>query len=410
GWYVNWYYGWIIVLVAFVAQGISLGGIIYAYSVIAVILNQEFAVSRLDLMLPMTIMTFMGLFFSPLIGAKLDKHSLKNFMLAGTLILTAALFILSLANSIYQVVAVYALLLAPVQVLLGPLCCSVLISRWFSRKLALAMGVAAIGTSIGGFLIPPLIEWLNQQYGWRDAMRYLSVSILLFITPLTLLVYDRPQLKGLFADGANAEPDLSKLPPASAFDSTKAIIRSKEFWLLAITMGLMFSSYSVILSNLLPLVMVYEISSRDGAFLISIMAAVGIIGKLVFGAVADRIDMRVGLAASVFMLLSGMSLLIFAVSYQQFVIACLVMGLSAGGLLPVWGAMIALLFGIANYGRVMGMMGPVIVVFNLLAVPLTGYLYDQTGSYTQALTLLVVLLAISLLWIPAIRRPTQPAP
>jgi MFS family permease len=401
----GWYYGWLIVAVAFIAQAVTMGGTIYSYSVIAVILNDEFSVSRLQLMLPMTLMTFMGVFFSPVIGAKLDKYPVKYFMLTGTLLLMAGLLLLSLASSIYHVIAIYALLLAPVQVLLGPLCCSVLIARWFSRKLALAMGVAAIGASIGGFVIPPLIEWLNQQYGWRDGMRFLSMAVLFLMAPLTLLIYDRPQLKGLFTDGADAEPDLSRLPTGSEFDSTKAILRSKAFWLLAITMGVLFSSYAAIISNLLPLVMLYEVPRQDGVLLISMVAVVGIAGKLIFGAVADKIDMRIGLAAAVILLMAGISIFILGRSYQHFVLASLVMGLSAGGLLPVWGAMIALLFGVENYGRVMGMMGPIIIPFNLIAVPLTGYLFDQTGSYSMPFTLFAVLLALSLLWVPAIKRP-----
>lgn len=403
---MGWYYGWVIVAVAFIAQALMMGSTIYSYSVIAVIINEEFSVSRLQLMLPMTLMTFMGVFFSPLIGVKLDKYPVKYFMLAGSLLLMVGLLLLSLASSIYHVIAIYALLLAPVQVLLGPLCCSVLIARWFSRKLALAMGVAAIGVSFGGFVIPPLIEWLNQQYGWREGMRFLSVGVLFLMAPLTLLVYDRPQLKGLFADGADGEPNASKIPSGSEFDSTKSILGSKTFWLLAITMGVLFSSYAAIISNLLPLVMLYEVTSEDGVLLISMMSVSGIAGKLIFGVVADRIDMRVGLAAAVILLLAGISLFILGDSYPHFVIASLVLGLSAGGMFPVWGSITALLFGVANFGRVMGMMGPIMIPFNLIAVSLTGYLFDQTGSYVMPLTGFVVLLALSLLLVPAIKRPS----
>ena len=401
----GWYYGWLIVAVAFIAQAVSAGGITYSYSVIAVTLNEEFDVSRLQLMLPMTAMTFVGAFLSPFIGANLDKRPVKYFMLVGSLCLAAGLFLLSLATSINHVIAVYAFLLAPVQALLGVLCCSVLISRWFSRKLALAMGVAAIGTSIGGFVIPPLIEWLNQHYGWREGMRYLSMAVIFFVMPLMLLVCDRPELKGLFTDGASAAPDLSHAPAASEFNSTKAIMRSRAFWFLAITMGFLFSSYTALISNLLPLVMLYDVSRQDGAILISIMSGVGIAGKLVFGAVADKIDLRLGLAAAVILVMSGISLFMLGTGYSHFVVASVVMGLSVGGMLPVWGAMIALLFGAANYGRVMGMMGPIIVVCNVVAVPLTGFLFDLTGSYSLPLTVFVSLLAVTLFWIPAIKRP-----
>ena len=69
--------------------------------------------------------------------------------------------------------------------------------------------------------------------------------------------------------------------------------------------------------------------------------------------------------------------------------------------------MLAWLFGAANYGRVMGQMNPVIIPMSLVAPPLAGAIYDRTGSYNAAFILFIVLLALSLLLLPAIRRSPQ---
>jgi MFS family permease len=158
----------------------------------------------------------------------------------------------------------------------------------------------------------------------------------------------------------------------------------------------------------MPLVMAYDISSQDGALLISVIAALGVAGKLLFGAVADRIDMRYGLAAAVVLILAGIGLFLWGTRYSHFVIASAVLGLSVGGILPVWGAMIASLFGAGNYGRVMGLMSPIPALTVVLTVPLTGFLFDLTGGYLVPFSLQMGLLAISLCWIPAIVRKTPP--
>ena len=62
------------------------GSLVYAYSVISVVLNNEFNVSRFQLMLPMTVMILAGLIVAPWLGPKLDKHPLKWFLLAGALL------------------------------------------------------------------------------------------------------------------------------------------------------------------------------------------------------------------------------------------------------------------------------------------------------------------------------------
>ena len=60
----RWFYGWLMVAVALVVQAISFGSLVYSYSVIAVLMNEEFNVSRFQLMLPLTAMISSGLFIA----------------------------------------------------------------------------------------------------------------------------------------------------------------------------------------------------------------------------------------------------------------------------------------------------------------------------------------------------------
>lgn len=60
------------------------------------------------------------------------------------------------------------------------------------------------------------------------------------------------------------------------------------------------------------------------------------------------------------------------------------MGLAAGGMLPVWGAMVAAAFGVASYGRVMGLIMPIISVCTFPGPILAATSMDRTGSYTLA--------------------------
>ena len=117
--------------------------------------------------------------------------------------------------------------------------------------------------------------------------------------------------------------------------------------------------------------------------------------------------MRYGLAVAVVLVISGVGLFLWGSRYTHFVIASAVLGLSMGGILPVRGAMTASLFGAVNYGRVMGLMSPIPALTVVLTVPLTGFLFDVTGGYLAPLSLLMVLLAISLCWIPAIVRKSS---
>ena len=68
-------------------------------------------------------------------------------------------------------------------------------------------------------------------------------------------------------------------------------------------------------------------------------------------------------------------------------------------MLPVWNAMVARVFGIASFGRAMGVMGPVIALCVMPGFAVVGRLFDATGSYSAGLWLFgaVIGLAAALL-------------
>ena len=394
------------VAVAFFALGITSGGLTYSYSVVTVILNQEFHVSQFQLMLPMTLMTLAGTVLSPVIGPKVDRYPIKWFMLAGACSLALGLLLISFAPAMSFVTAVYALVMPLVHAMMGTLCCSVLVSRWFSKRLSLAMGIASVGLSVGGFVLPPLINFLCDSFGWREAFQWMSLMVLVVMLPLAALVVDRPDKKGLRID--NAAPQLaeekSAVQATGHFNNTSTILRNRNFWLIGFTVAILFSTYTALLSNLMPLVLRRGVDAHEGALLVSLISGVAIAGKLLFGVISERIELRIMLAATIVLVIAGMAIYLFGQSYTHFVIGSVVFGLAVGNMLPVWGALIAAFFGVANYGRVMGLMGSLNVILNVMALPFIGALFDLTGSYAVPIGVFMGLLLVSLLAVPAIRK------
>jgi MFS family permease len=266
--------------------------------------------------------------------------------------------------------------------LLGPLTTSTLLARWFTKKRGMTLGIAAVGTSVGGFVFPPLIQGLIDQHEWRTALRYLGVGLFVVAVPAVLLVVNSPQLKGLHADGEPMDPDF--VPPTTTPVSFGLLLKNRNFILIAIVMSFLFATYTGVMSNMVPFAMGRGLTADEGAFLISALAVAGIVGKLVFGAVADKVDLRWGLGASMALVIASMLVFSYFEGLTALMVGSILIGLAAGGMLPVWGALLAVLFGAANYGRVMGMMNPVIMPLTLAGAPLAGFIFDSTGAYTGA--------------------------
>ena len=399
------FYGWYLAIVAFLLLMVSNGAIMYSYSVVAVPLGLEFEASRVTMMLGITLMTLAGGIMSPLFGSLIDRWSLRSMMLIGVFGMSGGYFLLSFTTASWQVPLIYGALMMLGLNLLGPLTTSTLLARWFSRKRGMVLGLAAIGTSVGGFVFPPVIQWLIDAYEWRDALRMVALGCLVLTIPAVMLVVNSPKERGLGADGVALDLDAPLvLPEAITF---KSLLADRNFWLIALVMSLLFCAYTGVLSNLVPLALNKGLSAEQGAFLISILAVAGIAGKIGFGTIADRIDLRLGYAASIICVIIALLLFATTSNFSTFMLASGFMGFATGGMLPVWGAILAILFGAANYGRVMGMMNPVIMPLTLVGAPLAGYIFDVTGGYAPAFALFAGGLLVALIALPFIRMKSD---
>lgn len=394
------FYGWWLVGVAFLVQMVSSGAVIYSYSVVAVPLGETFQASRLTMMLGMTAMTMAGGALGPLLGHAIDHGSLRRMMALGAGALAAGYSLLSITTASWQVIAIYALVMSLALNLLGPLCASTLLARWFTQRRGLALGLAAVGTSVGGFVFPPLLQALIDDLEWRMALRVLALGTLAFTVPAVWMVVDRPGDRGLHPDGA--APPASTAPAAPPL-STKDILREANFWWVALVISVLFGVYTALLSNLAPFALGTGASREQAALLISVIALAGITGKLVFGAIADHIDLRLGLAAAILLIVAGLAGYRASDSYTVLVASSVALGLAAGGMLPVWGSLIAALFSPMNYGKVMGLMGTAILPLTLAGPPFAGWVFDSTGSYAGAFLGFIGVLLAALLLLPAIR-------
>ena len=152
---------------------------------------------------------------------------------------------------------------------------------------------------------------------------------------------------------------------------------SMEQVLYSMSLGTLFCVYTAVLSILGHYATDLGYRPEQAASLIMILAISGLVGKLLFGLLADRLNLKFGLWAAI-----GLVAVAFVLLALEPVWPLVVMlGLAAGGMLPVWGSMMAKGFGLVSYGKAMGLMGPVITLAVFPGFTLMGRLYDLSGSY-----------------------------
>jgi MFS family permease len=396
------HYGWFIVGGALLSQLAIIGFFTYSFSLLVLPLQTSFGVSRTEVMYTMSFTTILGLFLAPAIGFMADKYSIRWLMITGSVIFGGGLFALSMTQSLFQFALVFGVVMALSNQLLGPLCGSATISRWFTENRGRALGLAATGSSLGGMLLPALfVHWLGDSGNWRSALQNLSYGVLLTVLPYLLIfmrdVSEQSSINKGLAEGniSNDAVDLKPRPEQNNY-TLKNIIKHPSYWIVGITLALLFSTYSALLANLSPYLSGQNVDKDTAAQVIMILAITGLVGKILFGYAADKINLRLALSITQAAVIAGLVLLAINPSYTIICVAIILLGLSTGGMLPVWGALLASIFGTASYGRVMGLMMPLIVLIVMPSYSMAGYLFDQSGSYSSCFFIFAGVIALSM--------------
>ena len=136
------------------------------------------------------------------VGRALDKYSVKNFMMIGSMIYAVGLFSLSFINSFWSLITIYLTILALGSIMMGNLAVAKLISNWFDKSAGRALGIAAVGISFSGVVLPLVVDPLLDLVGWRNIYVIFASVILFIILPLIFFtVIDDPKTVNQVKDG-----------------------------------------------------------------------------------------------------------------------------------------------------------------------------------------------------------------
>lgn len=377
--------GWRVVTGAFVGMVLANGFFTYAFTILVNPIREEFSASLEQVMYSLTLGTLGGLIVSPIIGVMIDRYSVRHIMTVGGLITFAGLYWMAATQSIASFNIAFGVTMCLSMGTMSSMTGSAVVSRWFTSNRGKALGIAAMGTSVGGVIVPALLTWWVESEGWRGALQNTAWVTLIVVTPyMWVTIRNRPEAVEPLSQGNDQSP--APPGPATADSLTMAeIIRMREFWLIGLSMGFVFAAFATMLANLSPYAARLGVSDAAISTMIAVLSVAGLVGKLIFGTAADKINLKYGLWSAHCLLLIAFALLLLEPPYWVMLIAAICFGLATGGLLPVWNALVAKVFGVNSFGRAMGAMGPLITLNIMPAYAIVGRLFDSTGSYSAGL-------------------------
>lgn len=407
-----WYYGWNVLGAVFSFQAITFGLTFYCFTFWVAPWMQEFNATRSEvLLIIILIQVGMGI-GSPFVGHAIDRLSIRLLVVIGILCYAAALALSSMMNSLGAVMLCYGTFIVAGNLLAGSISAQTLVIRWFTANRGIAIGIAAVGTSFGGFVLPPLVTWLLAEYGWRDTNVIIAVSMVLVLVPMVwLVIRNNPRALDLESEPAWNQGELAntrlQATPVFPHWTTKTILKEPAFWILVCALVPITIAFGAFSQNLDPFAGDLGIDAQSAALLVSTMALAMIVGKLFFGTMADRWDHRyLFWIATLLAILAYTILATVTLDYPMMFVVSACAGLSAGSILPLMAAVISSRFGAASFGHISGLIGSFLIV-TAIGPWLAAYIRDTQGSYTGAWLLLLCALVPPMIAIAFLPQPPK---
>jgi len=361
-------------------------------------LIKEFGWAKGQLSLAVTLSSLAGGVSGPFIGRWVDRHGPRGIMTLGAVVAGASYALLSLTPSIWYFYLIY-LLFALGRAGAGTVPSNTMVTNWFREKRGLAIGIMATGIGWGGVVVAPLATWLILTFGWRAAYTILGIGSAVILTPLifSLMRRLRPEEMGLLPDGKSSieqSKSVSSAPteekaPETATWTLRTASRTWAFWLLGLGLFVFYFGQASIIFHARPLFEERGASAQLAGVLVSLLAGMGILGKLVSGYILDKIRARY---FAIFTgLLHAATLVVFLTTKDIPILwlFAIMFGLALGSLATLGPMSVGQCFGRASFGVIYGTIAFAITAGVGLGPLFFGSIFDTTGSYNPALWLYI---------------------
>lgn len=396
------FYGYYLAAYAFAMGFLASSFFLHSRGIFFPLWMEEFAVDKTRISLAVSLTLFAGSCMAPFTGYCLDRFPVRRVIVAASLWLALGYLLLQTAGSFPAFLAILILFQGLGWTGVGPLAQTKLMVSWFTRNRGMALGIAIMGISVAGVVMPTVVTWLSENFGWRGTYTGYALVLIVLVVPLTWrVVKQSPAEIGQYPDG---DPQPPAAEPATARARTEArtaesaestadqsllatyreFLSSKAFWSVVITFGLMNGVYSAMITHL-PTYMTTELgfSLYDASYLLGIAGGFAIAGKLVWGWLMDNMNARLTVMCAVSAYLSSTLIFLSSQSYVWLSLAAGLFGLGFGGMVPVRSVLISRLFGVQKFSRVNGLLSFFLAPATFWVL-ITGFIADRTGTYTTA--------------------------
>lgn len=395
------HYGWIITFSCACVLFYSLG---LAYNCMSLFLEPlmiKFGLTKTMGSIIVNVQIMGGLVALLVVGRLIGAFGSRKIMFVAGVIITIGFLLFSIAMK--PMVCYVASFTVGIGYGLGSMVpVSTIITIWFDKNRALALGLATTGSAIATIVSPRYIVKIIETMSLEQAFVILGVIVISLSIFSFLLIRDFPQEKGLYAYGyAKTEKEKEEEDEENLLDgvSSQEAFKSVEFALLVGAVMLMGFFIMPLISHISPILLQSGYSSKDAAFFMSLFGLSMLVAKPLLGFLIDWWGIKKSSVAILLILLisliSGLKLdmnIGFPIVFALFLGAGTPINTVA---LPIW---VGAIFGKKDMAHIFSILKLLFTGGAIFGSVLPGLMADLAGSYLYIFYVyLAILIIISIL-------------
>lgn len=334
--------------------------------------------------------TVVSAFLLPFMGRLVDRHGARRMLSVVAALLGLACLAFAAATNVVGLALAFGALrfLGQGSLMLNAVN---LVSQWFSHRRGFAMSLMALGFAASMAAHPPLGQYLSATIGWRSAWVVLAVlTWTLLLPPVLLLVWNRPEARGLAPDGTPVDPATDGAVASSGLTRGEAL-RTRAFYVVAAGSFAMSMLVTTLHFYQVTILRTQGVAPEVAARVFPVSALAMVVTMPLVGRIFDRFRTRRVFALALFLLAGALVAVTLVHDAVTSVLYATLFGVTNAFSMTMFGYVWPRYFGRRHLGSVQGV-GQMIAVVGASIGPLpVGVAFDLTGSATVPLRLLAAI-------------------
>jgi MFS family permease len=306
-------------------------------------------------------------------GTLSDRFGTRIVVLAGSALLGLGLVLASQAQSLWQFQLLFGVLIG---IAAGSFYAPMIAvaSAWIDKHRSLAVALVSAGMGVAPLTVAPSASWLITTYDWRTAMLVIGIVAWALLIPACFLVRPAPQSAGNAAAADSNDAPETEWTAAQAF-------RTPQFIALAGAHFACCAAHSGPIFHMVSYAMVCGIAPLTAVTVYSLAGFSGLGGRLLLGAMADRIGAKPVLVGGLFVQALAIATYLAVAQLGEFYALSVVFGLAYGGVMPLYAVLVREYFGARIMGTVFGAVSAFASLGMALGPWAGGYVFDTFHGY-----------------------------